>query len=180
MNSSNLYVFTGGPGSGKSAIIEALANLDYLTVEETGRDIIQEQVEIGGDALPWENKEKFRDLMLSRAIYKYKLIKKGEHSLFLDRGIPGIIGYSLLENISIPDSLVSAAKLYRYNQKVFVTPPWEEIYTTDEERKQSFAVAVATYNVLCEVYPQYGYQLIEVPVGTVEERVQFVLNKIDD
>lgn len=59
---------TGGPGSGKSSMLEALKGRGFNTVEEGGRQIIQEQVRIGGDALHWKDQIKFRELMLSRSI----------------------------------------------------------------------------------------------------------------
>ena len=36
-------------------------------------------------------------------------------------------------------------ELFRYNRRVFVAPPWEEIFEQDSERKQDFAEAVRTY-----------------------------------
>lgn len=69
---SNFYIITGGPGSGKSSIIEALKKLGYLCVGEAGRQIIHEQTRIGGDALHSNNQPKFCDLMLSRSMYTYE------------------------------------------------------------------------------------------------------------
>ncbi len=46
-------VLTGGPGSGKSTLIEVLHRRGYPHSQEAGRAIIQEQVSIGGNALPW-------------------------------------------------------------------------------------------------------------------------------
>lgn len=40
MDNSNFYIFTGGPGSGKSTVLNILSVLGYLTVREVGRDII--------------------------------------------------------------------------------------------------------------------------------------------
>ena len=68
----NFYIITGGPGSGKTSIIEALRKLGYHCVDEVGRKIIREQLLIGGDALHWGDRAKFLELMLSRSIGDYE------------------------------------------------------------------------------------------------------------
>ena len=41
------YVLTGGPGSGKTTLIEALRSAGFTTTTEAGRAIIRDQLEIG-------------------------------------------------------------------------------------------------------------------------------------
>ena len=65
---------------------------------------------------------------------------------------------------------------FRYNRRAFVMPPWGEIYETDRERKQDFAEAVRTYEALAATYAECGYELVEVPRTTVEDRMRFVLD----
>ena len=47
------HVVTGGPGSGKSTVIDALGRAGYARTIEAGRAIIEDQVAIDGPALPW-------------------------------------------------------------------------------------------------------------------------------
>src|SRR3546814_1006156 len=49
----DFHVITGGPGSGKSTLIEALAVEGFDHMPEAGRALIRDQVAIGGAALPW-------------------------------------------------------------------------------------------------------------------------------
>ena len=81
-------------------------------------------------------------------------------------------------NLDIPSALEDAVKQYRYNNLVFILSPWEEIYMTDNERKQDYDTAVQTYNVMKSIYIKLGYNPIEVPKTTVEKRVEFLLEKI--
>ena len=46
------FVLTGGPGSGKTTLVDALKALGYATTAEAGRGVIREQMESGGDACP--------------------------------------------------------------------------------------------------------------------------------
>jgi predicted ATPase len=78
----------------------------------------------------------------------------------------------------VPDNLQRDIAMYRYNKIVFIAPPWEEIYTHDEERKQGWDEAVATYQNIARAYVDAGYEAIELPKFTVEERVEFVLSCI--
>src|SRR3546814_1021268 len=60
----DFHVITGGPGSGKSTLIEALAVEGFDHMPEAGRAIIRDQVAIGGAALPWAGRAAFAELML--------------------------------------------------------------------------------------------------------------------
>src|SRR3546814_15601086 len=55
-------------------------------VAEVGRQLIQEQIAIGGDALHTADAVKYRDLMLSRSIYTYNQVQEREAPVFFDRG----------------------------------------------------------------------------------------------
>src|SRR3546814_14045915 len=58
----DFHVITGGPGSGKSTLIEALAVEGFDHMPEAGRAIIRDQVAIGGAALPWADRAAFAEL----------------------------------------------------------------------------------------------------------------------
>ncbi|WES98313.1 hypothetical protein P2W68_01570 [Chryseobacterium arthrosphaerae] len=38
-----------------------------------------------------------------------------------------------MQKIPIPDEVMAIARLNQYNEKVFILPPWLEIYETDNE-----------------------------------------------
>lgn len=48
---SNFFIFTGGPGSGKTSVLNELAQRGYLIVPEVARAIIKQQQDIGGNAI---------------------------------------------------------------------------------------------------------------------------------
>jgi predicted ATPase len=59
-----------------------------------------------------------------------------------------------------------------------VFPPWEEIYATDSERDHTFAHAVNVHTAVTAWYRNCGYDLVEVPRGTVQERCDFILQRV--
>jgi predicted ATPase len=70
--------------------------------------------------------------------------------------------------------LRAAARRYRYNRRVFIAPPWTQIFAQDAERKQTFEEAESTHRAMIASYTDCGYELIELPRVSVAERVAFV------
>jgi predicted ATPase len=100
--------------------------------------------------------------------------------VFFDRGVPDVLGYLRLIGEAIPKHMKEAVEKYQYNRRVFIAPPWREIFCQDEERKQDFAEAVRTYEAMMATYSEFGYELVEIPKNPVEERVKFVTENIGD
>jgi predicted ATPase len=100
------------------------------------RQIIQEQVRDGGDALPWGDRERYCRLMLERSIASYHERAPLGGTTFFDRGIPDTLCYSRLVGLLLEDEILEACRKYRYSERVFLAPPWKDIYATDTERKQ--------------------------------------------
>lgn len=173
-----LFVITGGPGSGKTTLIEALEAAGFARTIEAGRAVIQEQLAHGGDALPWKNQASFAEKMLERDIRSYESATQ-TGPVFFDRGIPDVIGYLRLSGLPVPAHMTKAAEDFRYHRRVFIAPPWPEIYAQDAERKQDFDEAQRTYDAMVETYTEFGYELVELPRVSVEERVKFVTRFID-
>ncbi len=167
-------VVTGGPGSGKSTLIDALERVGFGRTIEAGRGIIQDQVAIGGRALPWVDPALFAEMMLALEMRSYRAAEQQAGIIFFDRGVPDVAGYLRLMKLPVPESVEKAVATFRYNSRVLIAPPWEEIFQQDRERKQDFAEAVRTSEVLAETYTKYGYELVELPRLSVEERLRFV------
>lgn len=174
----NFHIITGGPGSGKTSVIEVLRQRGYTCVGEVGRKIIREQLLIGGDALHWGDQAKFLELMLSRSMGDYDQVGGSDGPVFFDRGIPELAGYCRLVGIPELPHVARAAALFRYAPVVFVMPPWREIYQNDVERKQDFAEAIASHDLAVATYREFGYEPLEVPKVSVEERVAFILGRV--
>ncbi|WP_249680999.1 AAA family ATPase [Roseococcus pinisoli] len=173
-----LIVVTGGPGSGKTTLIEALAASGLRTMPEAGRAIIRDQLAIGGNALPWADRAAFAELMLGWEMRSHYEALAGPGTVILDRGVPDVAGYLTLCGLEVPAPVRRAAEVFRYRRQVFIAPPWRAIFAQDAERKQDFAEAQATFEALAATYVGLGYELVHLPLAPVTERVAFVLDRI--
>ena len=173
---NNCFILTGGPGAGKTTVLNELRKRGIACLEEVAREIIRQQMETGGNALPWADVLQYKKIMLEKTINQF-MNEGSEPSriYFFDRGIPDIVSYSRLIKAPVENFLDDACRRYRCNKVVFIFPPWKEIYTTDNERKQHFEEAVRTYEVLKETYQEYHYQIIDIPPASVEERADLIV-----
>lgn len=176
-------VITGGPGAGKTTLIDALEAAGFARTVEAGRAIIREEVAAGGDALPWADREAFAERMLEWEMRSHAeaVARAAAHAgpVFFDRGLPDVIGYRRLVGLPVPAALDAAARRHRYQPRVFLAPPWPQIFPGDAERKQDFAEAVRTCEAMWAVYGEYGYEVVELQKLPVAERVAFVLAEGD-
>lgn len=173
-----LHVITGGPGSGKTTLIAALAAAGVATSAEVGRQVIREQRAVGGTALPWADERAFAHAMAPREVAAHAAALATGTTVVLDRGAPDVVGFLRVSGLPVPPEIDTAARATRYNGRVFLAPFWADIYTGDAERKQAPDVAAATEAVMRTTYADYGYTLVDLPRAAVAERVAFVLARL--
>jgi len=174
----NLIALSGAPGAGKTTLLNVLHSRGYSCVAEVARRIIQQQMQSGGNALPWQDTTAYINLMLEGSIASFLDHQKAQHPTFFDRGLPDTLGYAQI--IQLPDqrSIEEACNRHRY-AKIFLAPPWQAIYMTDTERKQTFDEALFSFEEVMKSYTRSGYDPILLPQGTPHERADFVLSHLD-
>ena len=171
------YIITGAPGTGKTAIINALMQKGYSCAEEISREIIAEQLSVGGDILPWKNQIAFENHIAYLRKEQY-LKSSGNENYFFDRSSIDCIAYLKANKLEITPEITEITKQSIFNKQVFITPIWEEIYINDGERMEDIKAANNIEKSLIEIYKSLGYTLVKVPKLSVSERVNFILSKI--
>lgn len=177
-NANRFFVVTGGPGSGKTTLIEALRAKGFATTREAGRGVIQQAMQSEEPTVPWLDRELFTERMFEWELASYRQAERETGPVFFDRGLPDTLGYLRLEELAIPTCMEEQAWRLRYSSRVFIAPPWKEIFGPDEERQQSWPVAVETYETMADIYTEFGYTLAELPRAPVADRVRFLLETL--
>jgi predicted ATPase len=166
-------VLTGGPGGGKTTLLAELAAMGHVIVDESARAIIAQRLARG--ASPRPAPPDFARKILHRDIEKYQRHPHTADWVFFDRGVVDALGM-LHEVAPLPeDTLATMLATYRYHQPVFVLPPWQDIYTQDAERDQSFSEAVTICDKIVRWYRVCGYTPHELPRLPVAQRAAHVI-----
>lgn len=170
----NFFVLTGGPGVGKTTLIEHLRAQGQACVDETARAVIREQVATDGNAVPWGDTQAYFETVARRDVAIFDRMASEERTVFFDRGVVDCACWAVDHQIASPPDLIAALRARRCNATVFVAPPWREIYATDAERKQDWPEAEATYHRIMRSLAALDYHAVELPRVSVAERADFV------
>ncbi|CAH1528630.1 Predicted ATPase [Vibrio rotiferianus] len=164
-------VITGGPGAGKTTLLNALGQLGYATFAEGSRSLIEQQSQLDNGILPWTNLPEFANLCLD-LMAKQKREALNHDVAFFDRAIPDIVAYLQVGGCPVEHTfLIESAG---YQSKVLTCRPEASIYVQDDVRPHSFEEALQIHQTLVDTYTELGYDVVEVPWGSVAERVAFV------
>jgi len=163
-------VLTGGPGAGKSTVLDVLQRHGYTTGEDAARSIIRERKAAGLSPRP--EPSEFAKQVLDREIATYRSVVSSP--TFLERGVAEAVG-SLYKLGNLDDRAAKQLlETYRY-ERIFLFPPWAEIYRNDSERDHTFEHAIQVHEGTRRWYIRFGYEIIEVPLGTAITRAEFIL-----
>ena len=172
-------VITGGPGTGKTSVIEALELQGHYCFHEVSREVILEAQKRGIEQLFLQDPLLFSKKLLEGRIEQHLQAQKWDsEKVFLDRGVPDVVAYLDYFGTEYPSEFEKACDGHRYEQ-VFVLPPWRKIYTEDNERYETYDQAVAIHDKISATYQRLGYSPIEVPEGTIAERTSFILKHLE-
>jgi predicted ATPase len=171
MQETNWYVITGAPSSGKTAVIIALEQLGYPVVHEVARTYIDEELKRGksiaqikADILSFERYILYKKIEIEKSLSK-------DATVFLDRAVPDSIAYYILEGLS-PDEPIKKSKRNRY-KKIFL---FERLrFEKNGVRSENDKIAAKLDHILKESYQMLGCEIINVPLISIDDRVDFIV-----
>lgn len=171
-------VITGGPGSGKTSIINELTKRGFTCFEEISRQVILEARKDGIEQLFLTDPIKFSQRLLDGRIKQFhEALESNNEFVFLDRGIPDIPAYMDFKGDKYPDIFNEACSTHAYDS-IFILAPWQEIFTSDNERYENFDQALKIHEELLKTYSKYGYNLRDVPFASIEARADYIINVV--
>ena len=178
MNTKKI-VITGGPGTGKSSIINELKVRGYICFEEISRQVTLQARKKGIEQLFLTEPLLFSELLLKGRLKQFDEANSYENEIiFLDRGLPDVLAYMDYYNTLYPNKFLETCQNNRYDQ-VFVLAPWQEIFVSDNERYENFEQAELIHKHLLNSYQNFNYNLTDVPFESVTKRTDFILDALN-
>jgi predicted ATPase len=174
---TNWHVITGAPSCGKTTLINQLAEKEFQTVPETARLYIKREIAKGKTIHPIRADA----AALQRNILDLQLrIESGlrvNDILFLDGAVPSSLAYYRVCGLN-PNEILLECFHHRY-ASVFILEPLP--FQHDDERVEEIA-AFAGYLDKWQTrdYSTLGYNVIRVPVMSVQERLTFILDALSE
>jgi len=170
---NNKFIFSGGPGAGKTTVLNAMKARGLYVVPDVAREVIRARLDSG--LTPRPEPDVFANSIFEKDVANYKTAPSNS-VCFFDRGVVDSLGMLHSSDVFSDDEIDVNLYRYPYNQVVFVFPPWKEIYRTDSERDQSWEESVGVFESVISWYSRCEYEIRLVPIGSLQERVEFVQN----
>ena len=173
---TRFVTISGCSGGGKSTLLAELSARGHPVVEEPGRRIVRRELATGGSALPWIDAAAFARRAVETALADRRDAETHSGWVFFDRGL--VDAAAAFEHITGEPVLQRLGTLHRYHQRIFLAPPWAEIYRADAERQHGFEAGVDEYHRLEKAFRDLRYDVVLLPKASVAERADFVLDSL--
>lgn len=171
-------VLIGGPGTGKTSVLNILKERGFYCFDEVSREVTLKAQEKGIEQLFLTDPLLFSKMLLEgREIQYLNAKKRKETVIFFDRGIPDVYAYLNYFKTKYPAHFIEKSNQYKYDY-IFHFSPWQEIYTTDNERYESFEASKIIDTFLVDAYHKLGYKIITIPFGSVNDRADYIINSL--
>jgi predicted ATPase len=165
------YVITGPASCGKSTLIEHLHKRGFPVVFEIAREVLLE-----GNFHPNVDPFLFQQEIAKRqTIEEEKLKDLDAEVVFLDRGFYDQIAYCYYNGVT---ELPQEIKLDAWYDGVFVLEALPKYEMDGVRVENSLEEARKTSDMIVEEYRGRGIPIFHVPVMTIAERIDLVLNKL--
>ena len=168
------YVITGGPGTGKTSVVEELERLGYEVIGEAARIIAETDERFVGKAIYEIDWDAFHEAIIDWQ--KEEFGKIGDRVVFIDRGLGDNLAYDKIHKVETSKEKLDFTNSFKHD-KIFVLD-FLDFYETDELRTETKEEQEELHVAIIEAYEGLGYEIITVPFMSVAERVQFILDKV--
>jgi predicted ATPase len=173
-NKTNWCAITGAPSSGKTSVINALAELGYPIQNEVARELIEACLKQGQSlAQARSDPRGLQKNILALKLEREQKLDMNE-LIFMDRGMPDSLSYFRLAGLDIKEAM-ETCYLFQY-RAVFIFDRLP--FVSDGIRSEDDTLADKIDIMLEEDYKMIGYTPIRVPVMSIADRTDFVLKQV--
>ena len=176
MISQKKILITGGPGSGKTTIINELKKRKFECRDEIVRDLTMKGKSNGINQVFLDNPLEFSESLMKLRLKQF-FIKSNNRFIFFDRGVHEIVAYLNFLDFKKPHSFLDLCKNIKYDF-IFILKPWKEVYKQDNCRYESFDESVKIYQEILKVYNILNMETIMIDRNTVEKRTDIILSHL--
>ena len=164
-------VISGGPGSGKTTIIDQLILKNYKCFNEISRSFLKKNKFLDK---PIEISEKIIDKRIKHFIKSEGTsLTKDKPFIFFDRGIHDVSAY--LDYIEKPHKFHKKIQDYKYDL-VFLLELNKKNFINDNERIETFKQASIIHDYIKKSYQIKNHSIIDVPWMNINMRLDLILN----
>lgn len=168
---TNWVVITGAPSAGKSSVLQFLAELGYTATPEIARVLVENQdkdTNVRGDEAAFQRMVTNKKLELEKSL-------NVNDQIFIDRGMPDSATYYRVAGLD-PNEVTKDCLHFRY-RKVFFFERLE--LHKDGVRNEDDATSEFIQHWLEVDYRAFGYEVIRVPVMSIELRAKLILSNLE-
>ena len=174
MTHSKKILITGGPGSGKTSLIDELKNKKFNCEKEIVRSLTLEGKKDGNDQLFLKEPLNFSKTLLDLRISQFD--KKQVKSItFYDRGVQDALAYLNFLKAKYDNDFIKKCVRIKYDM-VFILPPWKEIYKQDKCRYETFEESIKIYEEIIKIYHFFKMKTIILEKDSVNNRIKKILS----
>ena len=168
------HVITGASCSGKSTLIDQLADKGFQTVPEAGRQYIKKELAKGRTIDEIRENRATLTCQIYDMWVKLESGLQADEVLFLDRALPDSLAFYRFAGMD-PNEILSDCFQHRY-ASVFILNRFP--YQRDGVRAGDDAAADYFDSWMSRDYRALGYGVVRVPVLPPEERLSFILENL--
>ncbi len=164
-------VLTGAPGAGKTTLLDAAAASGLHTSPEVARNLLRQP---GGMALRECDPLGFAEAMARAHVDEFEKSRELAGVTVFDRALPDVVGFLEVSGLPVSAEIDWLCQSLRYTGPILRAPAWQDIYQQDSERIQNWEEAAASDAAVTTAWRGYGYEVIDLPLVSVAERLVFL------